>query len=70
VLIACLECVASHTTPSLTDWFFFLVLDIGNDAIEVIPLNQRVLIGLLQAAAVRAAGFAAVSLAALAPGVK
>ena len=61
---------ASHITPSLTDWFFFLVLDIGTDAIEAIPLNQRVLIGLLQASAVRAAGFAAVPLAALAPGVK
>ncbi|KAF9782414.1 cation transport protein-domain-containing protein [Thelephora terrestris] len=53
-----------------TDWFFFLVLDIGNSAIEQIPLSQRVLLGLLQASAVRASGFASVPLAALAPGVK
>lgn len=69
-LFGVLEYVTSHITSSLTDWFFFLVLDIGTDAIEVIPLNQRVLIGLLQAASVRTAGFAAVSLAALAPGVR
>ena len=60
----------SYVASSLTDWFFFLILDIGTSAIEAIPLNQRVLIGLFQAAAVRTAGFAAVSLAALAPGVK
>lgn len=55
---------------SLTDWFFFMVLDIGNPAIEVVPLNVRFIIGLLQAIAVRAAGFATVSLSALAPAVK
>jgi len=54
----------------LTDWFFFLVLDIGTPVIEAIPLPRRVLLGLIQATAVRAAGFAAVPLAALAPGVK
>lgn len=59
-----------YTIFSLTDWFFFLVLDIGNSALEEIPLNLRVLLGLIQATAVRAAGFAAVPLAALAPGVK
>ena len=57
-------------TSSLTDWFCFLVLDIGTSAIEAIPLNLRVLLGLIQAVAVRAAGFAAVPLAALAPAVK
>ncbi|TFK44919.1 cation transport protein-domain-containing protein [Crucibulum laeve] len=55
---------------TFTDWFFFMVLDIGNDAIEKIPLNVRFLIGFLQAVAVRAAGFGAVTLSALAPGVK
>ncbi|KAJ8486784.1 hypothetical protein ONZ51_g4604 [Trametes cubensis] len=55
---------------NLTDWFFFLVLDIGNPAIANIPLGVRFIIGLLQATAVRAAGFATVTLAALAPAVK
>ena len=62
--------ISHRTTSSLTDWFFFLVLDIGNDAVEAIPLNLRVVLGLIQATAVRAAGFAAVPLAALAPGVR
>ncbi|KAI5119163.1 hypothetical protein M0805_008646 [Coniferiporia weirii] len=53
-----------------TDWFFFLVLDIGNSTIEVIPLGVRFAIGLLQATAVRAAGFATVTLSALAPAVQ
>ena len=59
-----------HITSSFTDWFFFLVLDIGNSAFEQIPFGQRVLLGLMQASAVRASGFASVPLAALAPGVK
>lgn len=69
-LFGILQCIASYITSSLTDWFCFLVLDIGTPAIEAIPLHLRVLLGLIQAAAVRAAGFAAVPLAALAPGVK
>ncbi|KAI0302328.1 cation transport protein-domain-containing protein [Multifurca ochricompacta] len=56
----------SHTT----DWFFFLILDLGNQAIVSIPVGVRVIDGMLQAAAVRAAGFAVVSLSALAPAVK
>ncbi|KAI0343670.1 hypothetical protein BDW22DRAFT_1356171 [Trametopsis cervina] len=55
---------------NLTDWFFFLVLDIGNPAIQDIPAGVRVLIGLLQATAVRASGFGTVVLSALAPAVK
>lgn len=47
-----------------------MVLDIGNPAIDSIPLGVRFIIGLLQASAVRAAGFATVALSALAPGVK
>ena len=62
--------ISRHVTPSFTDWFFFLVLDIGNSVVDEIPLNLRVLLGFLQATAVRAAGFAAVPLAALAPGVR
>lgn len=53
-----------------TDWFFFLVLDIGNPVIEQVPLGTRFAIGLLQAFAVRAAGFGTIALGALAPAVK
>ncbi|KAH9944580.1 TrkH-domain-containing protein [Amylocystis lapponica] len=53
-----------------TDWFFFLVLDIGNSAITIIPSGVRVLLGILQAVAVRASGFGSVTLSALAPAVK
>jgi Trk-type K+ transport system membrane component len=55
---------------STTDWFFFLLLDIGNEAITSIPVGVRIIDGMLQSAAVRAAGFAIVSLSALAPAVK
>jgi Trk-type K+ transport system membrane component len=55
---------------SLTDWLSFIILDIGNPAIEDIPVGTRLLAGLLQAVAVRAAGFGIVPLAALAPAVK
>ncbi|KIO22662.1 hypothetical protein M407DRAFT_79030 [Tulasnella calospora MUT 4182] len=54
----------------LTDWVSFLVLDIGTPEIMQIPVGTRIVIGLLQAGAVRAAGFAAISLNALAPAVK
>ncbi|KAJ7188712.1 cation transport protein-domain-containing protein [Mycena filopes] len=57
-------------TLNLTDWFCFMVLDIGNPAIDNIPLHVRFIIGLLQAIAVRAAGFGTVALSALAPAVK
>ncbi|KAF8608135.1 TrkH-domain-containing protein [Ceratobasidium sp. AG-I] len=57
-------------TMVLTDWISFMVLDIGNDVVEAIPLGTRFAIGLLQASAVRAAGFATLSIAALAPAVK
>ncbi|KAF7968660.1 hypothetical protein HWV62_29741 [Athelia sp. TMB] len=53
-----------------TDWLAFLVLDIGNPAIDYLPLGIRFVDGLLQAVAVRAAGFGTVSLAALSPAVK
>ncbi|EPQ55187.1 hypothetical protein GLOTRDRAFT_111153 [Gloeophyllum trabeum ATCC 11539] len=57
-------------TLTCTDWVSFLVLDIGTPVIEAIPAGTRVIVGLLQATAVRAAGFSAVSLSALAPAVK
>ncbi|KIM40298.1 hypothetical protein M413DRAFT_176376 [Hebeloma cylindrosporum] len=52
------------------DWVCFLVLDIGNPEIESIPVGTRILDGLMQGIAVRGAGFAIVSLSALAPAVK
>ncbi|KAI9568878.1 cation transport protein-domain-containing protein [Boletus coccyginus] len=52
------------------DFFCFMVFDIGNPEIESIPLGTRFVAGILQATDVRAAGFAIVSLAALAPAVK
>ncbi|KAH7909367.1 cation transport protein-domain-containing protein [Hygrophoropsis aurantiaca] len=53
-----------------TDWFCFMVLDIGNPLIQSIPIGTRLFAGLLQAVAVRAAGFGIVPLAALSPAVK
>ena len=62
---------ATLTTPfRVVDWFFFLVLDIGNPVVEAIPLGPRFAVGLLQATAVRSAGFSGISLAGLAAGVK
>jgi Trk-type K+ transport system membrane component len=55
---------------NLTDWICFLVLDIGNPDIDSIPLGTRVVAGLYQAIAVRAAGFGIVPLARIAPAVK
>jgi len=52
------------------DWAMFLILDIGNPEIESVPLGTRFVIGLLQALAVRAAGFGTISVSALAPAVK
>ncbi|KAG8745159.1 low affinity potassium transporter [Ceratobasidium sp. 414] len=57
-------------TMIITDWVSFMVLDIGNSVVEAVPVGTRLAIGLLQAAAVRAAGFATISLSALAPAVK
>ncbi|GAA5889942.1 hypothetical protein JCM5296_003656 [Sporobolomyces johnsonii] len=52
------------------DWASFLILDIGNPNIESIPTGVRVIDGLFQAAAVRAAGFSIVSLSTTAPAVQ
>lgn len=45
-------------------------MDIGDPVTESIPIGTRFAIGLLQACAVRAAGFATVALSELAPAVK
>lgn len=55
---------------NFTDWFCFLVLDIGNPDIDSIPIGTRVVAGLYQAIVVRAAGFGIVPLARIAPAVK
>lgn len=52
------------------DWFFFMLLDIGNTVIEEIALNTRFAAGLFQAVAVRAAGFVIVPINSVAPAVK
>ncbi|KAJ3542209.1 hypothetical protein NMY22_g3597 [Coprinellus aureogranulatus] len=53
-----------------TDWFFFLILDLRNQAIEAIPTGIRVFAGLMQCVAVRGGGFGIVPLAALSPAIK
>ncbi|KDQ50869.1 hypothetical protein JAAARDRAFT_141256 [Jaapia argillacea MUCL 33604] len=53
-----------------TDWFSFLVLDLGTPDVMALPVGTRVIDGLLQAVAVRSSGFATVSLAGLAPAVR
>ncbi|KAG6828526.1 hypothetical protein H0H92_007654 [Tricholoma furcatifolium] len=55
---------------TMTDWFFFMVLDIGNPVTEAIPLGTRFVVGLFQGIAVRSAGFSAVNVAGLAAGVQ
>ncbi|KZV69989.1 hypothetical protein PENSPDRAFT_651888 [Peniophora sp. CONT] len=55
---------------NLTDWVCFLLLDIGNEEIDKIPVGTRMADGMLQAYAVRAAGFATVTISGLAPAVK
>jgi hypothetical protein len=57
----------SRKPNSVTDWFFFLVLDIGNAELAYIPVGVKFIIGFLQATSVRTTGFAAVSMSALAP---
>ncbi|KAM3426597.1 hypothetical protein MY4824_009900 [Beauveria thailandica] len=49
------------------DLLFFIVLDLGKEPISQLPLHNRVVVGLFQAASTRTAGFSAVSLAELHP---
>lgn len=57
------------TNPGLSgiDWAGFMIFDLGNPILEAIPVNWRVLNGLLQATSVRCAGVASVGIALLAP---
>ncbi|OCH93088.1 TrkH-domain-containing protein [Obba rivulosa] len=55
---------------NVIDWFFDIVLNIGNPVMDVIPVGTRLLLALLQAAAVRSAGFQPVPTAALVPAVQ
>lgn len=49
------------------DLLFFLVLDLGKEPISRLPLHNRVVVGLFQAASTRTAGFSAVNLSDLHP---
>ncbi|KAJ4145313.1 hypothetical protein LMH87_004168 [Akanthomyces muscarius] len=49
------------------DLLFFLVLDLGKEPISQLPLHNRVVVGLFQAASTRTAGFSAVNLGDLHP---
>jgi len=55
---------------NVTDWFFFLILDIGTPVVEVIPVGTRILLGAVQAVSVRLAGFQTLPIGLLAPAVK
>ncbi|KAL5504732.1 hypothetical protein ACEPAH_7395 [Sanghuangporus vaninii] len=52
------------------DWFLFLVLNVGVDTFEEIPLGVRFAIGVLQSTCARAAGFATMSISAMAPALQ
>ncbi|GAA5980852.1 hypothetical protein JCM10908_003891 [Rhodotorula pacifica] len=52
------------------DWAAFLILDIGTTVVEALPTGVRVIDGLFQAFAVRAAGFAIVPIAQTAPALQ
>ncbi|KZP01526.1 TrkH-domain-containing protein [Calocera viscosa TUFC12733] len=52
------------------DWLSFEICDIGNPAIDAIPVGTRIMDGLLQSIAVRTAGFNVVNIATLEPSVK
>jgi Trk-type K+ transport system membrane component len=56
--------------PSFTDWFFFLVLNIGIPAFDAVPVGRRFLLGLVQAVSVRFAGFQSIPISALAPAMQ
>ncbi|KAL7784601.1 cation transport domain-containing protein [Trichoderma ceciliae] len=52
---------------NIIDLVFFIVLDLGAEPITALPLKNRVVIGLFQAASTRTAGFSAVSMSELHP---
>lgn len=53
-----------------TDWFFFLVLNIGIPVFDAVPVGRRFLLGLVQAVSVRFAGFQSIAISALAPALQ
>lgn len=55
---------------SITDWVFFVLLDIGNTSFSQLSVWLQVVNGLLQVVSIRSAGFTAVALTSLAPAVK
>ena len=55
---------------SITDWIFFLALNLGIPSFSQLSVGVRVINGLLQAATIRSAGFTVVPTASLAPAVK
>ncbi|EXK47031.1 hypothetical protein FOXG_11308 [Fusarium oxysporum f. sp. lycopersici 4287] len=57
-------------TINTIDWVAFEVLNIGNDVVEAMPVSDRIIAGWFQAIAVRAAGFAVVSISGLYPAVQ
>ncbi|KAI8724730.1 Potassium transport protein [Fusarium sp. LHS14.1] len=63
-LLACI------TTINTIDWLAFEVLNIGNPVIEDMPVSDRIIAGWFQSVAVRAAGFAVVSISSLYPAVQ
>ena len=52
---------------SFSDFFFFLVLDIGRTVMSSLPVGVQFAVGWLQVACVRTAGFAVVPLSEIAP---
>ncbi|KAF4337031.1 TRK1-potassium transporter I [Fusarium beomiforme] len=57
-------------TINTIDWLAFEILNIGNDVVEAMPVSDRIIAGWFQAIAVRAAGFAVVSISSLYPAVQ
>ncbi|KAI9442969.1 TrkH-domain-containing protein [Lactarius indigo] len=55
---------------NFTDWFFFLVLNIGIPVYDAVPVGRRLLLGLVQAVSVRFAGFQSIAISALAPALQ
>ncbi|KAH8982284.1 TrkH-domain-containing protein, partial [Lactarius akahatsu] len=55
---------------NFTDWFLFLVLNIGIPVFDAVPVGRRFLLGLVQAVSVRFAGFQSIAISALAPALQ
>ncbi|KAH7321426.1 cation transport protein-domain-containing protein [Stachybotrys elegans] len=55
---------------NMVDWLAFEIMNIGNEAIEALPVGDRIMGGLFQAVSVRAAGFTVVAMPLLYVGVQ